>query len=30
LYGARNCCGELTYNPDVMECCAGNVIKLSC
>jgi len=30
LYGARNCCGELTYNPDVMECCAGNVVKLSC
>jgi len=30
LYGARNCCGELTYNPDVMECCAGNVIKMTC
>lgn len=30
LGGARNCCGELTYNPDVMECCPGNVIKLSC
>jgi hypothetical protein len=30
LYGARNCCGELTYNPDVMECCSGNVVKLQC
>jgi len=30
LYGARACCGELTYNPDVMECCAGNVIKMTC
>merc|ERR1711912_27085 len=30
LYGARACCGELTYNPDVMQCCAGNVIKMTC
>jgi len=30
LGGARACCGELTYNPDVQECCAGNIIKLVC
>merc|ERR1711981_887013 len=30
LGGARNCCGENTYNPDVMECCPGNVAKIQC
>jgi hypothetical protein len=30
LDGGRGCCGEHTYNMNVMECCAGNVIKMTC
>jgi len=30
LGGPRNCCGEKTYNPDVQECCPGEVVALSC
>jgi len=30
LNGDRQCCGEHTFNAVTMQCCAGNVIKLTC
>lgn len=28
--GDKDCCGQKTYNTGIMQCCAGNSVKLNC